>query len=164
MVIRFKDTYEENIMTINEMEINKVLWCNDCGLAVLESKDGNCSNCGKPMTDIGFVEDKAGYKGIGGSVKQGSCACGRPRASKGIDEHGRTRYRTQCYKCLYAARKIVKATKCKICGIKPENKGDLHKDHIDGSNNSINNIQTLCAECHKYKTKRQQDWKKKNGK
>lgn len=152
-------------MTTNEMEINKVLWCNDCGIAVLESEDGNCKKCGKPMTDIGFVEDKDTNKTMGGSVKPGLCQCGQPRANKGRDEKGRTRYRTQCYKCLYAARIIVKSDSCNICGIKPEDKKYLHKDHIDGnrSNNSVKNIQTLCVECHKYKTKKQQDWKKKNG-
>jgi 5-methylcytosine-specific restriction endonuclease McrA len=40
----------------------------------------------------------------------------------------------------------------------------LDVDHIDGnrSNNELSNIQTLCANCHRLKTKQNQDWKKKH--
>lgn len=156
------------------MELNKVYFCDKCMYTTMLKDSSNCPNCDIPMEEIGFVEDsnittagedsKIGTKSVGGSTKPGLCACGEPRASKGLDEHGRRRYRTQCYKCVYKARLHVKATKCKICGISPENTSDLHLDHIDGnrSNNSVNNIQTLCVECHKYKTNKQQDWKKKN--
>ena len=152
-------------MIINEMELNKVLWCEQCGYTTLIPERANCPNCNIPMEEIGFVEDevKTSTKDIGGSVKEGACRCGNPRASKGIDAQGRRRYRTQCYKCLYQARKIPKADNCKICGISPEKKSDLHLDHIDGnrSNNSNKNLQTLCVDCHKYKTNKQKDWKKK---
>lgn len=156
------------------MDTSKVLWCGNCGRVELSEEITNCPNCGKEMSEIGFVEDELtvfkrdtpGTPGLGGSVKPGYCQCGLPRASKGIDEHGRRRYRTQCYKCLYQSRLLVKSNKCKICGIEPENRSDLHLDHIDGnrSNNTSRNIQTLCVECHKYKTKKQQDWKKKDAK
>jgi hypothetical protein len=146
------------------LEVNKVYFCDKCMQTLIVKGIPICPNCKGPMEEIGFVEDKVGTKGIGGSTKPGNCGCGNPRASKGLDELGRRRYRTQCYQCVYKARLLVKATRCKICGISPENKSDLHIDHIDGnrSNNSTNNIQTLCVECHKYKTNKQQDWKKKN--
>jgi 5-methylcytosine-specific restriction endonuclease McrA len=150
---------------MNIMELNKVYFCDKCMYTTMLKDNANCPNCNTPMEEIGFIEDgKKGTKGIGGSTKPGLCACGEPRASKGLDEQGRRRYRTQCYKCLYQARLHVKATKCRICGITPKKKSDLHLDHIDGnrSNNSVNNIQTLCVQCHKYKTNKQQDWKKKN--
>lgn len=145
------------------MDLSKVLWCDNCSEITIVTEDGNCPKCNAPMKDIGFVEDKVGTKGIGGSVKPGLCACGDPRASKGLDEKGRRRYRTQCYKCLYKSKAVQKDTKCKICQVEPEDKKQLHLDHIDGdrSNNSLKNLQTLCVECHKYKTKKQQDWKKK---
>lgn len=145
------------------MELNKVLWCKQCGYITMIPESADCPNCNTTMEEIGFVEDKVGTKGVGGSVKQGTCACGNPRASKGLDEHGRRRYRTQCYKCLYQARLVTKDTACKICGIAPEKSSDLHLDHIDGnrSNNSSKNLQTLCVDCHKYKTNKQKDWKKK---
>lgn len=144
------------------MDLSKVLWCSSCSKVQIVSEDKTCTECGNPMEDIGFVEDKV-TKSVGGSVKPGNCGCGNPRASKGLDEKGRRRYRTQCYKCLYKARGYVKDTKCKICGIAPEDKKDLHADHIDGdrSNNLTKNLQTLCVDCHKYKTAKQQDWKRK---
>lgn len=159
-------------MNTNDMDLSKVLWCGNCGRVELSAETGNCPNCGKEMNEIGFVEDELvvhkreepGTKRLGGSVKPGYCKCGLPRASKGIDEHGRRRYRTQCYKCIYKARGIPKADRCAICRITPEKSSDLHLDHIDGdrSNNTSKNIQTLCVECHKYKTAKQKDWKKKN--
>lgn len=38
--------------------------------------------------------------------------------------------------------------------------GQLQVDHIDGdhSNNNIHNLQTLCANCHSYKTYVNSDW------
>lgn len=153
---------------MNVMEINKVYFCDKCMYTTMLKEGSNCPNCNIPLEEIGFVEDEdtvsKRVKNIGGSVQPGLCACGQPRASKGRDSLGRRRYRTQCYKCVYQARLHVKATKCRICGITPENRSDLHLDHIDGNraNNTPNNIQTLCVECHKYKTNKQQDWRKKN--
>lgn len=155
-----------------EMEIDKVFWCDKCGRVELGIANMQCPNCNSEMAEIGFVEDELtifkrdepGKASVGGSVKPGFCKCGLPRASKGIDQHGRRRYRTQCYKCLYKARSLIKSDKCAICRVIPEKTSDLHIDHIDGdrSNNTSRNIQTLCVECHKYKTKKQEDWKKKD--
>jgi 5-methylcytosine-specific restriction endonuclease McrA len=37
----------------------------------------------------------------------------------------------------------------------------LDLDHIDGNNtnNNIDNLQTLCANCHRYKTWINKDWR-----
>ena len=145
-------------------EIGKVLWCKDCGELTITDEKNKCPSCGNDMEEIGFVEDEVVKKHIGGSVRHGNCGCGGPRAVKGVDEHGRRRYRTQCYKCIYKQRQLKKDTFCNICGIEPEDSKQLHLDHIDGdrSNNSNKNIQTLCVDCHKYKTNKQQDWKRKD--
>lgn len=43
---------------------------------------------------------------------------------------------------------------CARCGFVPEHVCQLDVDHIDGnhSNNTIENLQTLCANCHRLKT------------
>lgn len=45
-------------------------------------------------------------------------------------------------------------THCTTCGFKPQHICQLDVDHIDGNheNNSIENLQTLCANCHRLKT------------
>lgn len=52
---------------------------------------------------------------------------------------------------------------CEKCGFKALHPAQLHVDHIDGSkqNNDISNLQTLCANCHAYKTAQNQDWMNK---
>lgn len=44
--------------------------------------------------------------------------------------------------------------KCVRCGFVPEHMCQLDVDHIDGdhSNNDKDNLQTLCANCHRLKT------------
>lgn len=48
-----------------------------------------------------------------------------------------------------------KASSCRRCGFIPENMCQLTIDHIDRNhkNNDINNLQTLCGNCHYLKTK-----------
>ena len=43
---------------------------------------------------------------------------------------------------------------CEFCGFKPVNMCQLDVDHIDGNhkNNKKDNLQTLCANCHRLKT------------
>ena len=55
-------------------------------------------------------------------------------------------------------RKLV----CERCGFIPEHPCQLDVDHVDGNhqNNSIENLQTLCACCHRLKTAEQLGWYK----
>lgn len=47
-----------------------------------------------------------------------------------------------------------KKDKCELCDFIPVNQFQLDVDHIDGNhqNNDLNNLQTLCANCHRLKT------------
>ena len=49
---------------------------------------------------------------------------------------------------------VHKKDTCEQCGFKPEHASQLDVDHIDGDrwNNDPNNLQTLCANCHRLKT------------
>ena len=46
---------------------------------------------------------------------------------------------------------------CALCGFIPEHKSQLDVDHIngDGTDHSPENLQTLCANCHRLKTHKQ---------
>lgn len=50
---------------------------------------------------------------------------------------------------------------CESCGFLPLHSCQLDVDHLDGNhkNNSPENLQTLCANCHRIKTYLNQDWK-----
>ena len=96
---------------------------------------------------------------IGGSLEQKLCGCGNLTTLKGLDEQGRKRYKSRCYHCSrYGKRQ--KADSCQRCGFIPEDMVQLDVDHIDGnpSNNDSLNLQTLCANCHRLKTKQNNDW------
>jgi 5-methylcytosine-specific restriction endonuclease McrA len=110
-----------------------------------------CKVCLIPLTPIGFVQKEK--PDIGGTVERGTCGCGKPTGSKGIDNKGRRRYRSQCDPCRIASLKHRKNT-CEFCGVEPEGKGMIDIDHIDGnrSNNNPENLQSLCKDCHKAKT------------
>lgn len=50
---------------------------------------------------------------------------------------------------------------CRRCGFQPEDICQLDVDHIDGNhlNNALDNLQTLCSNCHRLKTKYQRNEK-----
>lgn len=50
--------------------------------------------------------------------------------------------------------KYVKLKNCRMCGFESEHLFQFDVDHIDGdhSNNHPDNLQTLCANCHRLKT------------
>jgi 5-methylcytosine-specific restriction endonuclease McrA len=56
-----------------------------------------------------------------------------------------------------------KKTYCELCGFKAEHSCQLDVDHVDGdhSNNNPDNLQTLCANCHRLKTFMNKDWETK---
>jgi hypothetical protein len=56
---------------------------------------------------------------------------------------------------------VHKKDSCEACGFVPEIPFQLDVDHIDGnnSNNDPENLQTLCANCHRLKTYQNKDWK-----
>ena len=53
-----------------------------------------------------------------------------------------------------AWKRSVRKDHCEICGFIPVNMGQLDLDNADGNrfNNSVDNLQTLCANCHRLKT------------
>ncbi len=52
---------------------------------------------------------------------------------------------------------------CETCGFIAIHRSQLDIDHIDGdhNNNSLSNLQTLCANCHRLKTQENKDWQSK---
>jgi len=52
---------------------------------------------------------------------------------------------------------------CEFCGFVAVHSCQLDVDHIDGNhhNNDLDNLQTLCANCHRLKTQLQKDYKHK---
>lgn len=60
-------------------------------------------------------------------------------------------------------RKFKKAV-CELCGFVPVHSVQLDVDHIDGNkhNNSVENLQTLCANCHRLKTRLNKDWENRS--
>jgi hypothetical protein len=107
---------------------------------------------------------KVKYKNysVGGSTVRGTCGCGNLNAFKCLDNEGRKRYRASCVRCHKEGRRI-KGNKCEICGFIPEDLVQLDLDHKDGdpSNNKPKNLQTICSNCHRLKTKLKMDWKPK---
>jgi hypothetical protein len=59
--------------------------------------------------------------------------------------------------------RLHKKQNCELCGFIPEHPCQLDVDHKDGNrkNNTIENLQTLCANCHRLKTHLNKDYIKK---
>lgn len=82
-----------------------------------------------------------------------------PQKSKG-KKNNKTIYASICSTChqkkyrrLRGYRRFKKDV-CSFCGFVPVHACQLDVDHIDGNhkNNKIENLQTLCANCHRLKT------------
>lgn len=79
--------------------------------------------------------------------------CGSPFKPKRADAvFCKRRCKELNRKAPYRAHKEIM---CIRCGFIPEDKCQLDVDHIDGNhnNNNLDNLQTLCANCHRLKTK-----------
>lgn len=79
-------------------------------------------------------------------------------------------YNYWCKSCSNQAKKlsvkpysIHKKSYCENCSFIALDSCQLDIDHIDGnhSNNDISNLRTLCANCHRIKTKMSNDWSNK---
>ena len=86
------------------------------------------------------------------STIRGICVtegCGKPQVSKGSGQ-----YRAYCAICWKKPYTRNKKSFCECCGFIPTHPCQLDVDHIDGNhkNNSKDNYQTLCANCHRLKT------------
>lgn len=95
---------------------------------------------------------------------KGLCQCGNRQESKGRISGKQVfgRYCTTCRKERIKQNIVLKADlTCTNCGFKAEHRCQLDLDHIDGdhTNNEKNNLQVLCANCHRLKTYLKEDWK-----
>ena len=106
--------------------------------------------------------------------KTGICSvCGPVRIkSRGtsLKKNGDKKYRCRSRFMEYKGRnkKVYrkhKKDRCESCGFIPVNSVQLDVDHIDGNNknNNLDNLQTLCANCHRLKTFINNDYIKNEG-
>lgn len=88
------------------------------------------------------------------------CKCGTPVTSRGKTSAGFTKWKSKCFSCSKKKYTVHKGNTCELCGFIPVHKCQLDVDHKDGnkSNNSTDNLQTLCANCHRLKTHLHRDW------
>jgi len=104
--------------------------------------------------------------------KTGICSiCGPVRIkSRGtsLKKNGDRKYRCRTSFMKYKSnnKKVYrkhKKDRCESCGFIPVSSVQLDVDHIDGNNknNNLDNLQTLCANCHRLKTFLNNDYIKK---
>ena len=89
---------------------------------------------------------------------EGRRICSTPGCDNLSTNKGDGRYDKYCNGCKRLGklekRLGVKKEKCSFCGFIAFHKSQLDIDHIDGdhSNDTIGNLQVLCANCHRLKT------------
>jgi len=101
-------------------------------------------------------------KNAGGSMVRKLCGCGNLVQLKCYDAAGNPRYKSRCATCNRVGRRSKK-DHCERCGFIPEDLVQLDVDHKNGnsSDNRARNLQTLCANCHRLKSKLSGDWNKR---
>jgi 5-methylcytosine-specific restriction endonuclease McrA len=88
--------------------------------------------------------------------------CSKCKVSKSLDsfpprkdrKSGLHSWCRSCKQNYKNPHRIFKKNECESCSFKALHECQLDIDHIDGnhSNNDPNNLQTLCANCHRIKT------------
>lgn len=91
---------------------------------------------------------------------RGYCNCGNLMEFLGYDSEGNKKYRDRCTSCKRKGRR-TKKDNCERCGFIPEDKCQLDVDHINmnPADNRSKNLITLCANCHRLKTKLERELK-----
>lgn len=86
--------------------------------------------------------------------KRPNCTCGKPVRSKGVGASGIRLWDRKCSVCRFNTYTKHKKDYCEECGFVAVHRVQLDVDHIDGNhhNNDPENLQTLCANCHRLKT------------
>jgi 5-methylcytosine-specific restriction endonuclease McrA len=89
-----------------------------------------------------------------GNTTRGACHCGKPVRSKGRANSGLQIWDKLCHTCRCGSYRKHKKDYCELCGFIALHRVQLDVDHIDGNrtNNDPDNLQTLCANCHRLKT------------
>ena len=77
-----------------------------------------------------------------------------------VGSTGKNRLGKKCGSCRKKPWTVFKKDVCQLCGFVPVHRVQLDVDHIDANkmNNDPNNLQTLCANCHRLKTYLNSDW------
>ena len=94
---------------------------------------------------------------------KGNCICGNQQESKGIYK-GKQVFSRYCSSCKRRKSRKSSAKKliCEKCGFEASHPAQIDIDHIDGNhkNNDPENLQALCANCHRLKTMEEKDYLK----
>lgn len=146
-----------------------------------------CTTCRLPSKKTKYDPDKKPKRPLGEYPvtphdrplcrKCGVRPCAKQGSRFGLKVDGTPYYRTECSGCLrakkpsgkwltspYRKAAILAAEKmhCTRCGFEPEDPIQIEVDHIDGNrkNSALENLQLLCANCHRLKTYRAGEHKK----
>lgn len=94
-----------------------------------------------------------------GSRTQRLCPCGRMSRNIGRGKDDQTRYGILCNTC-HRANLRDKKNYCESCGFIAKVPQQIEIDHKDGNkkNNARENIWSLCANCHRFKTHANNEW------
>lgn len=88
---------------------------------------------------------------------------GTRRYHKMCSQHCKNKYKDSWKPEVWPQKtygEYLKLPYCEYCGFTAEHTCQLDVDHKDGNhqNNSLDNLQTLCANCHRLKTWKHKDW------